>query len=177
MDFMEGVLESYGDRVLKLCYIILKDLHAAQDLTQEVFIQVYKSRSKFREESSLYTWIYKIAINKCRTYAKRHSRMVYFDSEEINLLVDNDFSEEELSLEESVVRSISSAKIKDIITGIKPIYREVILLYYFEDLSIKDIAEVLEEKESTIKSKLFRARELLKQEFIKEGIANEAEGF
>lgn len=177
MDFMEGVLESYGDRVLKLCYMILKDLHAAQDLTQEVFIQVYKNKSKFREESSLYTWIYKIAINKCRTYVKKHSKMVYFDSENINILVDNDFTEEEPTLEEEVVRSISSEKIKDIITGIKPIYREVILLYYFEDLSIKDIAQILEEKESTIKSKLFRARELLKQEFIKEGIVYEAEGF
>lgn len=158
----EALLDLYGDRVLKICYLILKDLPAAEDAVQEIFIQIYKSIKKFKGNSSLYTWIYKIAVNKCRDLLKDKGEY-YLNDEDINLL-------SESNVEYEAIESMSRKWIRDAVFTLKPAYREVITLFYFEELSIKEICDVLNEGEGTVKSKLHRARNILKKLLLKEGI-------
>lgn len=157
----ETLLDKYGDRVLQVCYLILKDLPSAEDTVQEVFIQVYKSISKFKGNSSLYTWIYRIAVNKCRDLLRKRNE--YSPIENIDAV-------SHIDVEDEVISGINREKIKDIVFSLPPIYREVVTLFYFEDLALKDICDIIGESEGTLKSKLHRARKLLRETLVKEGI-------
>lgn len=161
----EVLLNIYGDKILRVCYLILKDIHLAEDVTQEVFILVYRHCSKFKEKSSLYTWITKIALNKCRDVLMKNSEYTYFE--------DTDEIESNTNVENDVLKNVKGDKIKDCIFLMKPLYREVITLYYYQELSIKQICEVLEENENTVKSRLIRGRKLLKDILIKEDLCYE----
>jgi len=161
----ETLLNIYGDKILRVCYLILKDISLAEDVTQEVFILVYRHGSKFKEKSSLYTWISKIAVNKCRDVLKKNNEYIFFeDYHEI---------ESDSNIEKEVLTNVKGNKIKDCIFLMKPRYREVITLYYFEELSIKEICEVLDENENTVKSRLIRGRKILKDMLIKEDLCYE----
>lgn len=161
----EALLNIYGDKVLRLCYLILKDINLAEDVTQEVFILVYRHGAKFKEKSSFYTWISKIAVNKCRDVLKKNNEYIFFeDYHEI---------ESDSNIEDDVLQSVKGDKIKDCIFLLKPMYREVISLYYYEELSIKEVCEVLDENENTVKSRLIRGRRILKDMLIKEDLCYE----
>ena len=158
----EALLDMYGDKILKVCYLILKDFSAAEDVTQEVFIQIHKSIRKFKGRSSLYTWIYKIAVNKCRdVLGKRKDNSLFDDNIEIP---------SDISIEDEVIKKAGQKKIKEIVFSMDFKYREVVTLFYFEDLTIKEICSILDESEGTVKSKLHRARNILKEVFLKEGM-------
>lgn len=67
----DNIVNEYGDSVLRLCFMILKDYHAAEDITQETFLSVFKRHAFFRGDSSLKPWITKIAMNKCYSYLRK----------------------------------------------------------------------------------------------------------
>ncbi|KPU43096.1 ECF RNA polymerase sigma factor SigW [Oxobacter pfennigii] len=157
----ESLVEVYGDRTLRVCYLILRDLQAAEDAVQETFIQVYRNISKFHGNSSLYTWIYKIAVNKCRDFLRKDMQYPSIDGTDIKCEVD---------IENEVIEKLDREKIKSLVFSMPAIYREVITLFYFEDMPIKDICSILDEGEGTVKSKLHRARNLLKKTLAEEGI-------
>ncbi|MBZ9686580.1 sigma-70 family RNA polymerase sigma factor [Clostridium estertheticum] len=161
----EALLNIYGYKILRVCYLILKDINLAEDVTQEVFILVYRHGSKFKEKSSLFTWINKIAINKCRDILKKNNKYTYFD--------DYDEIEADSNIENEVLLSVKVNKIKDCIFLMKPLYREIITLYYYQELSIKELCEVLNENENTVKSRLIRGRKILKDILIKEDLSYE----
>jgi len=155
----ETLLSIYGDKILRSCYLILKDVN------QEVFISVYKHASKFKEKSSLYTWISKIAVNKCRDILKKNNEYTFWE--------DCDELKAPSNIEDEVINSFKFNKIKDCIFLMKPLYREVITLYYYQNLSIKEICEVINENDNTVKSRLARGRSLLKHMLIKEDLSYE----
>jgi RNA polymerase sigma-70 factor (ECF subfamily) len=161
----EALLNIYGDKILKACYLILKDINLAEDVTQDVFILVYRHGAKFKEKSSLYTWINKIAINKCRDILKKNNEYTYFD----------DYHEikSDINIENDVLAGVKCDKVRDCIFLMKPLYREVITLYYYQELKIKEICEVLDENENTVKSRLTRGRKMLKDMLIKEDFCYE----
>lgn len=157
----EALIDSCGDRLVKMCFLILKDRSLAEDAVQEVFVQIYRSVKKFKGNSSLYTWIYRIAVNKCRDILKKKNE--YSPIDEVDVLSDED-------VEKQVVLSSERQRVRDVVFSMKPIYREVVTLFYFEELSIKEICEILGEGEGTVKSKLHRARKFLKEVLVKEGL-------
>lgn len=161
----ESLINIYGDKILRVCYLILKDINLAEDVTQEVFILVYRHGSKFKEKSSLYTWIRKIAVNKCRDVFKKNNEYLCFE--------DYPEIEADINIENEVLMSVKGNKIKDCLFLMSPLYREVITLYYYEEMSIKEICKVLNENENTIKSRLLRARRMLKEMLIKEDLCYE----
>lgn len=157
----ESLMDTYGDRILKVCYLILKDLPSAEDAVQEVFIQIYRSVGKFKGESSVYTWIYKIAVNKCRDLLRKRN--------EYSLIGDIDIASG-ADVEHEVINNLSGEKVRELVFSLNPIYREITTLFYFEDLSIKEICSILDESEGTVKSKLHRARNALREILVKEGV-------
>lgn len=161
----ETLMDRYGSRLLKVCYLFLRENSLAEDAVQEVFIQIYKSIHRFNHKASLYTWIYKIAINKCRDILRKHEE--YYVPTDIGLITSD------TDLEQETLLQLKRGSIREIVSKLPPLYREVVILFYFEDLSIKEISAILEEKENTIKSRLLRARNILKEVFIKEGLTHE----
>lgn len=156
----ESLLDLYGDRVLKVCFLILRDSSLAEDAVQEVFVRVYKNIKKFRGQSSLYTWIYRIAVNKCRDILKGKNENPSLDE---GLEIESD-----VDVEEEVLCNTDNEKIRDAVFSLSPRYREIVILFYFEELMIKDICEILGETEGTVKSRLHRARNILREMLAEE---------
>ncbi len=143
----------YGNQLLKTLYLMTKDEKEAEDIVQETFIKVFKNIKKFKSNSSLYTWIYRISQNIAKD--KLSSKIITIPYEDIEIAPDN--------IENELIKSIDKDILRKELYKLKFIYKQVLILFYFQDLSIKEIADILGEKEGTIKSKLSRGRLLLRK--------------
>lgn len=141
---------------------MLGSMEEAEDVVQETFIKVFEKIESFRENSGLYTWIYKIAINLSRDKLRKKKDVVILDDEIIG-------SED---VEAYVENNIDKETLKQELFKLHPIYMEVMILFYFDEFSIKEISALLDEKEGTIKSRLSRGRNILKDILLKGGRLN-----
>ncbi|XEC94482.1 RNA polymerase sigma factor [Paenibacillus tarimensis] len=123
---------------------ILKSDPDAGDAIQETIIKAYNSISKLREPNYFRTWLTRILINECRQIVRRNSKLVPVKD----------------VIEPEGTRNIydSSMEMEDLLDGLDPEHKEVIVLYYWEDISIREIAQMLDISEGTVKSRLYRAR-------------------
>lgn len=153
------IVEEYGDRLLRTCYLILRDREEAEDVVQETFIKVFSKIEDFREDSGLYTWIYTIALNLSRDRLRRKRDTLALEDEWVG---NND-------VESHVEKNIEREILRKELFGMDPLYREVLVLFYFEELSIKEISNLINENEGTIKSKLSRGRNRLRESLLKGG--------
>ncbi|MGL4741447.1 MAG: RNA polymerase sigma factor [Sarcina sp.] len=160
------LLDIYGDDILKFCYMKTSDVNIAEDLTQEIFIKIFKYIGKFKGDSSLKTWIYKISLNICREYYRKNKKVTYFDEQ---VTKESDI-EDEFDLEEEILELIDNAVIASALAKIKIDYRDIIYMFYYKDFTIKDIAKILDENENTIKTKLRRGRTALEVALREAGI-------
>lgn len=150
---LERIVNEYGDALLRMCFLYLKDHAIAEDAVQETFLRAFRHQDGFRGESSVKTWITRIAINVCK-----------------DMLTDpwtRHRSDGELPVEAAPEPDISSEDryvISDKIANLPPKYKEVILLHYYQELKLGEIAEILGESEATIKTRLKRARDRLRSE-------------
>lgn len=148
----DEIVELYKDRIFKMLFMKVGNMEDAMDLTQDVFFKVYKALASFRNESSIYTWIYKIALNTANTFLRKNGRLNqnYIDDVGENTLKTS--NQEEL-------KTILKTKIEELPQH----YRDVIILHYFEGFDYNEIAEILDINVGTVKSRLFRARQMLSE--------------
>ncbi|HBV68475.1 MAG TPA: hypothetical protein DEF04_10020 [Clostridiales bacterium] len=158
-DAYKQLVEEYGNRLLRTCYLILRDREEAEDVVQETFVRVFRKIEEFRGESGLYTWIYTIALNLSRDRLRKRMDFSIFENERICNI------NSEIHIEKVIDRDLLKRELDEI----SPIYREVLVLFYFEELSVKEISQLLDEKEGTVKSKLSRGRNILKESLLKGG--------
>ncbi len=155
---IEQLMRSYGNDVLQTAYSYVKDVHIAEDLFQEVFIKVYRMLETFRGESSIKTWILRIAANTCKDYLKSaYSRKVVPMME---------FAEEAITSEddyEEVENEDTTQAVKNAVMQLPENHREVVMMVYYQEMSLDEAATVLEVPVGTVKSRLARAREKLKE--------------
>ncbi|WP_347489045.1 sigma-70 family RNA polymerase sigma factor [Desulfoscipio sp. XC116] len=157
----------YGDKIIRVVYLIVNDYHVAEEITQEVFVRVFNSVNSFRGDSSAYTWLYRIALNLSRNHLSRKAKISF---RPLKIEEKEDGLTE--SPEEKVVRKDMHKKIRSSIMQLPLIYREVIILHYFEELKVPEIARVLRQPEGTVKSKLSRGRKALENTLRKEVFAD-----
>lgn len=156
---LERLMNSYGDDVLRIAYIYLKDKYLAEDVFQEVFIKIYKNFSKFGEKSSEKTWIMSITMNTCRDILRNSwfKKVFMLNDTDTTSLVDS-----YVDIDDKVIDKIQYEKLLNEVMNLPHKYKEPILLYYYEELSTADISKILEVPEGTIRNRLFRARKILK---------------
>lgn len=151
---MEQLIHDYGNNLLRLCTLYLKDRYLAEDALQEVYIRVWKKYSLFEGQSQEKTWMTRIAINVCKNYM-RSPWHIKTEIQEISELIGKEVNEyQQIDNKIDLMEGILKLKEK---------YRVMILLYYYQELSVKEIAFVLNRKESTVLTHLKRAREQLKK--------------
>lgn len=155
-DLLEYLMRRFGDRVLRLAYYYVRDRYLAEDIAQEVFCRVYRSLDRFREESSYYTWIYRITVNLCRDYLSSawFKRRVPWENTR-NFIQSCDTANR-------LFRKVEEGDLFQKVMDLPTKYRMVLVLYYFEEMSTREIARVLNVRESTVRTRLCRARERLK---------------
>lgn len=172
---LERLMQEYGTKVLHLAYYYLKDRHLAEDVAQEVFIKAYRNWESFRGESSAYTWLYKITVNLCRDKARSAWWRRLLPSEDPRVSAGESGGPESLIAteegpEEAVLLSDRRDRLMQQVMKLPDAYREVVVLFYYQDLSTVEIAEVTGQNENTVKTRLFRARGMLKQMLEKGGV-------
>ena len=156
---IEELIDLYGDGILRLCILYLGDKHLAEDAFQETFIKAWKKWDGFRGESSVKTWLTRIAINTCRDLLRSGWFRVMRRSQPVETLLD-------LATDEDIQEEVA---VRDALLRLPGIYREVVLLHYDQGLKITAIAKALRLSPNTVSTRLRRARALIEKE-LKEGI-------
>ena len=158
-DLIDEIMNKYGQEVLQLVYSYVNNKEVAEDLTQDIFVKCYKSLHTYKGNSNLKTWLWRIAINHCKDYLKSwYNKKV--------IVTEDDFTymgSQKESVEQIVIQSAEDSRLASAVMNLPIKYREVIYLFYYEELSIKEIAMVIDVKENTIKTRLKKAKELLKE--------------
>ncbi len=170
---LEHLMREYGTKVLHLAYYYLKDRHLAEDVAQEVFIKAYRNWDSFRGESSVYTWLYKITVNLCRDKARSAwwRRLLPSEDPQAGSAAAGEMATTpEEGPEEAALRSDQADALMRRVMQLPENYREVVVLYYYKDLSTVEIAEITGQNENTIKTRLYRARAMLKELLAKGGV-------
>ena len=142
MDF-DNIYEEYFDRVYYKVLSVVKNDDDAEDICQETFISVYKNLSKFREESNIYTWIYRIAINKTYDFFKKRKLEFEINDDVLSLPEDINF-DTKVILEEKL-KLISERE------------KEIVVLKDIYGYKLKEIAEMKNMNLSTVKSVYYKA--------------------
>ena len=156
---LNNLMREYGQNVLWLAYSYVKDKNLAEDITQDVFISCYEKLETFREESSIKTWIYRITTNRCKDVMKSRA---YKYKKITQSLFDHYFSKDDTP-EDFLIKKSEKKEISLKVLALPLKYREVIFLYYFENLKLEEISSLLSQKTNTVKTRLHRGRFLLKE--------------
>ncbi|MEG0261272.1 MAG: sigma-70 family RNA polymerase sigma factor [Lysinibacillus sp.] len=155
----------YGDYLVRICYTYVQDWSMAEDLVQDTFVKYYEKMAQFREEASVKTYLYRIAINNCHSYLAswRYKKLQVIDTW-------SKLKGESADPVSEILASESDAILVVAIEKLPTKYKDVLLLFHFAELSLKEVAEALHMRENTVKTRLRRARQMI-------GITLEEEGF
>ena len=169
----EELVRRYQRPIASYVYRMVGDYDAALDLTQEVFIKVYNSLSRYRSEFKFSTWIYKIAHNTAIDHLRRHTVRDQI------LTADGDGPRSEIAIEsrrltpeQESEREERRSEIESVVQSLPAAYRELIVLRHSHDLSYDEIAEVTGLPLGTVKNRLFRAREAMRDLLVPRGITS-----
>ena len=169
-DSFEELVRRYQRPITNYVYRMLGNYDASLDVTQEIFIKVYNSMARYSSEYKFSTWLYKISHNAAIDYMRRHS------VNEQSLEVENEegvyqrqFESKRLSPEQERERSEWREEIETVVKRLPTGYRELIILRHTQDLSYDEIAEITNLPLGTVKNRLFRAREMMRDIFIERG--------
>ncbi|MFC5465967.1 sigma-70 family RNA polymerase sigma factor [Lederbergia graminis] len=154
---LHQIMMKYGTELKQIAYLYVNDRAECEDIIQEVFIAFYQHLDKFRHEASYKTWLIRITINKCKDHHKRWSIKNLIYKSEIRPVNASPSSENEF------IQQQHSKEIIEQVASLSPKYKEVIILFYFQDLSMREISEVLNISINTVKSRLLRGKEALQQ--------------
>jgi RNA polymerase sigma-70 factor (ECF subfamily) len=148
---LERLVDQYGDGLLRTCLLYLRDYGLAEDAVQETFLRAYRSWNQFEGRSSEKTWLTAIAINVCRTMLRSPWRRRVNGEEALELLRSEDPSMPDPTVARAVMRLPKDQRV-------------CIILFYVQEMKIREIAQALEVPQATVSSRLNRARKKLRAE-------------
>ena len=167
----EELVRRYQRPISAYVYRMVGNYESALDLTQEIFIKVYGSLGRYRSEFKFSTWIYKIAHNSAVDHLRRNA------SHEQSLVKGTEGDRFEIPIEsrhpspeQESERKERRIEIEAVVRTLPSNYRELIILRHSQDLSYEEIVEVTGLPLGTVKNRLFRAREMMRQQFLEKGI-------
>ena len=169
-DTFEELVRRYQRPITTYVYRMLGNYDAALDVTQEVFIKVYNSMSRYSSDYRFSTWLYKISHNAAIDYLRRHSRYEQsLETESADGAYQLQFESKSPSPERVREQSEWREEIATVVKRLPTGYRELILLRHTRDLSYDEIAEITGLPLGTVKNRLFRAREMMREMFFERG--------
>ena len=153
-EHLQQAMQQYGEYCIRVAYFYVKDWAAAEEVVQDVFLAYAKNSEKFEQRSSLKTYLVKITVHKSHDYLRSWKRKW-----------------QQFTQVKTVTHSIETEKVIDeekqtLVQGLLQLpihYREALILYYYDDYNIPEIANILQVSENTVKTRLVRGRVKLKQ--------------
>ena len=148
---LEQTINEYSDTLFKICFLILKDENDVKDVLQETFIKYMTKAPDFKSEEHKKAWLIKVSQNKCREFLRFHKRHAAVPLDEV---------EESISVTNGM--DTYSIEMLSLIWNLKYKLKSVVILYYIEGYSVKEVAQILGISESAVKKRLERARKELR---------------
>lgn len=162
-ELLQELMKNYGEDVLRTAYFFTKNASAIDDIFQEVYIKVYRNIGKFRGDANIKTWILRITINQCRDYLKSFWVKRVLSSFEFH----NGNAGHNASIDDHLILAEEKHELLTNILELPLSMREVIILHYYHNLNESDISSMLKIAKGTVRSRLFRAKTLLKTKMDK----------
>jgi RNA polymerase sigma-70 factor (ECF subfamily) len=170
----QELVENYQRKVYSICYGMLKHKQDSLDVSQEVFIKVFKYLENFNFNSSFYTWLYRITVNKCIDYIRKQSRRSEVDYDDTiqrnnEVIGDDNIMPSTLGIQPDRVygRQELREKMLEALDTLSEKHRTILILREVEGLAYEEMAEVLDISKGTVMSRLYHARRYF-QDAIKE---------
>jgi len=168
------LVQKYRRPMVSFMYRAARNPAAAEDLAQEVFLRVYRSRANYEPSAKFSTWLYRIATNLAVNYARdtRHERpenLVNIDEQDSETGLSIDIPDGSLTAEQAILRRERMAAIRQRVQALPERQRMAVLMHKYQQMDYRQIAQVLKLSESATKSLLFRAYETLRvqlKEFV-----------
>jgi len=161
-DAFEELVKMYSRKVFHLAYGFVRDRAAADDLSQEVFIKIFRSLEKFRSDSEFGTWLYRVAVNHVKDHLRKTARRKEVSLEDLGegpIAVADPAEEREAERETEAKRRL----LFRILESLPPKYRLILTMRDVDGLSYEDVAKILDIAPGTVDSRLHRARKMLRK--------------
>lgn len=166
---LKWLMQQYGESIYHLLFLTVKDHALAEDITQDVFFKAYCKLDTFRGEGEIKHWLFKIAMNESKKYFRSWTfRNIWtMVDERLGSNLDQHAKD---SVEEEVENRLNREDTLEMIMSLLPMYRQVIILHYYEDLTTKEIARILSVSQDVVRTRLHRARKQLRKIMSKEDL-------
>ena len=165
----ELLLHRYRSPLVNFLYRMVRNREQAEDLAQEVFLRVYRSRTTYEPSAKFTTWLYRIATNLAVNHARdtRHERpgnTVRLDEPDQETGTTPDLADDSLTAEEQILKRERLAAIRSVVNALPERQRVAVIMHKYQQMDYRQIAGVLKLSESATKSLLFRAYETLREQ-------------
>ncbi len=167
-DILRELIDLYAESIKMLAFTYVQNWSTAEDITQDVFIKCYEKMEDFRGDSTYKTWLYKITRNKCIDYLKSKWYRSFIPTDFMREKIEKT---EELSMEEQVINKFEDIELSKKVLALPTKYREIIIMFYFEELKMKEIQTLTNLNVDTIKTRLRRGKQML-QKNVERGNGN-----
>jgi RNA polymerase sigma-70 factor (ECF subfamily) len=161
----DQLMRKYQERVYATVYHMTSNHEDANDLTQETFIKAYKVISSFKGDSSFYTWVYRIAVNKTINFLKQRKSRVHMSLNDLDFNAEHDPDLVQLISDKTPRRAINLSelqeKLNEAMQKLSDVHRLVVTLHDVQGLSHDEIGEIMDCNVGTVRSRLFYARQQL----------------
>ena len=154
----EALVTQYEQKVYSLAYHYAGNEHDAMDISQEVFLRVYRFLPQFNEDSRFSTWLYRVTSNVCKDYVRKKNGKYSFDVPDLRYNPENALEQQEMRRE-----------IHESLQSLSPDHREILVMRDVLGLTYEDIAQTLQLEEGTVKSRISRARDKLRLKLMEKG--------
>lgn len=164
----DELIRRYQRKIYQLVYNMTSNREDAEDLTQDVFVKAYSALEHFKGDSSFYTWVYRIAVNRTINYLKKRKRNAALSLDDMDQAVERDPDYVELRSRESPVRDATLSelqkKLNEALQTLSEKHRTVVVLHDIQGIQHDEIGRMLGCSEGTVRSRLFYARQELQKQ-------------
>jgi RNA polymerase sigma factor (sigma-70 family) len=153
--------EFYAEKVYRTAYMMINDKELAQDIVQEVFMKIFTRIKDLKHNAAFNSWLYRITVNCCLSYMHENSKLkILLDDEDIS-----NFPEESIHYipEQNALEKELYDEVMTSIYELPKLQRVSIILYFYNEMTIKEVASIMECSEGTVKSRLFHGKKNLKE--------------
>jgi RNA polymerase sigma-70 factor (ECF subfamily) len=163
LDALECLFNTYQRLVFQFAYGITRDMETAEEIIQDVFYRLYTHADQIDPSLPLLPWLYRVTANLSYNRARRRS----FWTEPFHTVAERLLAPARRSPEQIAEQHELQLIVREMLDSLSPNHRAVLILYYLNDYAIQEIAQILDQPEGTIKSRLHHARKLLKERLLR----------
>jgi RNA polymerase sigma factor (sigma-70 family) len=158
MHLQEVIYDRYSGKIFHKCISLIKDREAAKDCTHDIMVKILMKLADFKGRSAFSLWIHSITYNYCMDYLSKQKRLDFSDYTEYEY---ENVADDGEALEMKLLQDLKLTQLEAVLEQLKPDEKLILMMYYQDNMSVKDIADTLDIGESAAKMRLKRSREHL----------------